>query len=70
MGCLSAKSAETKNGKVYVPIKAGVKQLRQIYNINPKVLGAGSFGKVFMAEDKYKTEHKVAIKVIAKTKLS
>ena len=50
MGCLSSSPSPTP--KVYVPIKAGVRQLRQIYNINPKVLGAGSFGKVFLAENK------------------
>lgn len=33
-------------------------------------MGAGSFGKVFVAENKQNRDHKVAIKVIAKAKLT
>jgi serine/threonine protein kinase len=64
MGCFSSTNLSNPKTTRFVPIKAGVKQLRQIYNINPKVLGAGSFGKVFLAENKQNVEHKVAIKVI------
>jgi serine/threonine protein kinase len=46
-----------------------VHELKQLYNINKKVLGSGSFGKVFMAEIKADASHQVAIKVIAKAKL-
>lgn len=45
-------------------VRAGVTQLRMNYNINPKLLGSGSFGKVFQAENKADNTHKVAIKVI------
>lgn len=45
-------------------------ELKQQYNINKKVLGSGSFGKVFQAENKADNSHQVAIKVIAKAKLS
>jgi hypothetical protein len=48
MGCLSStNSSSTKDKKGTPVIKAGVAQLRQMYNINPKILGSGSFGKVF-----------------------
>ena len=40
-----------------------------LYNIG-KVLGSGSFGKVFLGENKADTDMKVAIKVISKSKLS
>jgi serine/threonine protein kinase len=40
-----------------------------LYNIG-KVLGSGSFGKVFLAENKADPDQKVAIKVISKSKLS
>ncbi len=40
-----------------------------LYNIK-NVLGSGSFGKVFLGENKADTSHKVAIKVISKSKLS
>jgi calcium-dependent protein kinase len=40
-----------------------------LYNIK-NVLGTGSFGKVFLAENKADNSHKVAIKVISKSKLT
>lgn len=46
MGCMSSRNSNV-TARHHVTVKAGVKQLRQIYNINPKVLGAGTFGKVF-----------------------
>ncbi len=82
MGCFASTntSKEKSGGKgssnlpkqlvnTNVQTKADVKQLRQCYNINPKVLGSGSFGKVFLAENKQDTSHVVAIKVIHKAKL-
>lgn len=82
MGCLSAKQAQPIRGAAvqanYNPpsaipapearrtSRAGVHELKQYYNINKKVLGSGSFGKVFQAENKADTTHQVAIKVIAK----
>lgn len=40
-----------------------------IYNINPKLLGSGTFGKVFQAENKADKSLKVAIKVLHKSKM-
>jgi len=80
MGCLSAKQAQPIRGataqnempsailpaQVRKTSRAGVHELKQYYNINKKVLGSGSFGKVFQAENKADNTHQVAIKVIAK----
>lgn len=40
--------------------------LKATYKIDNKVLGAGSFGKVFVATDKQNSKFKVAVKVISK----
>lgn len=50
----------------------GVKELKQNYLIddNTKVLGAGSFGKVFLTHNKKKQNFQVAIKVLNKKKLA
>lgn len=45
--CIAAKS---KPG--FVDSKANVENLKATYNIDMKVLGAGSFGKVFLAQNK------------------
>lgn len=45
---------------------AGIKELRMTYNIG-KLLGNGSYGKVYLATNKANPEFKVAIKVINKT---
>ena len=78
MGCLSSKSASASsptpttlpNATRKTSINAGVQELKQLYNIDKKVLGSGSFGKVFKAENKADPSIQVAIKVIAKEKLS
>ena len=81
MGCLSAKQAQPNKASGSAPTqelsaqarrssRAGVHELKQQYNINKKVLGSGSFGKVFQAENKADNSHQVAIKVITKQKLS
>ena len=75
MGCISSTSSKSKSDgpakrNTAPAIKAGVAQLKLIYNINPKVLGSGSFGKVFLAENKADPTFKVAIKVISKQKLT
>jgi len=51
--------------------KQGAKELKNNYNIDndTKVLGSGSFGKVFLTFNKHNTEHQVAIKVLNKKKL-
>jgi len=42
-----------------------VKELRATYNIG-RLLGNGSYGKVFYAVNKHDKQHKVSIKVIEK----
>ena len=64
--CLSEKT----KGSEYVDSKANVQQLKDAYDIDMKVLGAGSFGKVFLAKSKKDASIKVAVKVIKKTHLS
>lgn len=50
----SATPASNSNRR---PSRAGVHELKQQYNINKKVLGSGSFGKVFQAENKADPSH-------------
>ena len=49
----------------------GVHELKQNYHINAdtRVLGAGAFGKVFLAKNKHDASFEVAIKVLDKVKL-
>lgn len=49
---------------------ATVESLKMTYDINMKVLGSGSYGKVFLAENRKDKSIHVAIKVIKKTGLS
>lgn len=63
--CMSVKEKK----KEYVDSKANVEALKNRYDINMKVLGSGSYGKVFLAEDK-KDSSKIAIKVIKKSGMS
>lgn len=72
MGCITSvqdNSAKHKN----LPHKhnAGVHQLKQNYSISAetRVLGAGSFGKVFLSNSIANPDFKVAIKVLNKEKL-
>ena len=72
MGCFNSKESSVQKFRLSTlpSTRQGVAQMRLQYNINPKVLGSGSFGKVFQAENKADPSHKVAIKVINKQKLS
>lgn len=62
--CMSAKTK-----KEYVGSRADVNNLKALYNIDMKVLGAGSFGKVFLAQNKSDPAMEIAIKVIKKAGL-
>ena len=67
MGCFNSTTGTSK-GDIITPAKvsnSGVNELKMLYNIK-NVLGSGSFGKVFLAENKADTSHKVAVKVISK----
>jgi serine/threonine protein kinase len=55
---------------MYVTSKANVDVLKSTYDINMKVLGSGSYGKVFLAENRKDRSIKIAIKVIKKSGLS
>jgi len=50
-------------------VEGATSQIKKKYKIETKVLGAGAFGKVFMATSVADSNFKVAIKVISKKKL-
>ena len=64
--CLSPKEKKEH----FVDSKANVETLKSIYEINMKVLGSGSYGKVFLAKNKKDESIKCAIKVIKKANMS
>ena len=77
MGCLNStnaeKSTESANRRVQIKSNEGRKQqgvheLKQNYHIDAKtkVLGVGTFGRVFQTYNKFNTDHLVAIKVLDK----
>jgi calcium-dependent protein kinase len=77
MGCFSSKATNSTtprpaalSDRRKVSANAGVNELKHFYNIDKQVLGSGSFGKVFKAKNKSDASQNVAIKVIAKQKLS
>jgi serine/threonine protein kinase len=47
---------------------AGIQELRNSYQIG-RLLGNGSYGKVYLATNKSNKEHKVAVKVINKQEM-
>jgi serine/threonine protein kinase len=73
--CIGAKSTKNsskmKNGVLKGTQKMGAKELKLNYLItnDTKILGQGSFGKVFLTHNISNPEHKVAIKVMNKKKL-
>jgi hypothetical protein len=73
MGCMNTKknSSDMSSKKDHLKGVSGVKELKLNYKISPdtKVLGAGSFGKVFLSESIEDPSFKVAIKVLNKKKL-
>jgi calcium-dependent protein kinase len=62
--CISEKKGSDE--RKYVASKATVEKLKQQYEINMKVLGSGSYGKVFLAENKQDRSIRIAIKVMNK----
>ena len=68
--CLKAKE-DSHHGKErkFIQSKATLADLKETYDIDQKVLGSGSYGKVFKACDKKDKTLEIAIKVINKSKL-
>ena len=50
--CLQMKSSHGHGERRYVKSTATLKDLKETYDIDEKVLGSGSYGKVFKAADK------------------
>ena len=72
MGCLQSKQGSGAGGKNLnsIEVKTGdYKVLSKKYEINPKCLGAGNFGKVFLGTSVADKSFKVAIKTLPKAKL-
>ena len=67
MGSLCSKSPSER---IYVHSKAKYRDLIRTYKLDHQSLGKGSFGSVYKAENRDNSRHKLAIKVINKTKLS
>ena len=65
MGCCQTLNTDTRNSQRVV-----ANNLTKLYEIDPKVLGAGSFGKVFLAHNKKNRDFRVAVKVISKIKFA
>ena len=65
--CFAPKDARKKE---FVESKANVETLKALYEINMKVLGSGSYGKVFLAKNKKDATIQIAIKVIKKVNMS
>ena len=66
--CLSDKKSNVQ--KKFVQSQSSVDKLRSQYDINRKVLGSGSFGKVFLAQNKEDPTIQIAIKVMNKRDMS
>ena len=55
--------------KKFIKSAATLADLKETYDIDQNVLGSGSYGKVFRANDKKDKSMQIAIKVINKSKL-
>jgi serine/threonine protein kinase len=76
MGCISSSLKDEKNTMVtkknFDPKSfkfLDYRVLTTAYTITPKVLGAGNFGKVFLAKSIANPDFKVAIKTLNKKKI-
>ena len=58
-----------KQGGAKAPNRRGASEIKRKYNVEQKVLGAGSFGKVFLAKSIADSDFVVAIKAIQKKKM-
>lgn len=69
--CLKAKNTHDHcaRERKFIKSKATLADLKETYDIDQKVLGSGSYGKVFKAADKKDATMQIAIKVINKKKL-
>lgn len=66
--CMSAKNGASE--PKFVMSKAKSKDMQRLYDIDSKkLLGEGSYGKVFKASNKKDKTIEIAIKAIAKAKL-
>ena len=61
---------EQKRVRKFVNSQATYDDLKNQYDIDEKILGAGSYGKVFSAKDKKDPSHIVAVKCIDKYRLT
>jgi hypothetical protein len=64
---MSSKNS-TKQPK-FIMSKAATKEMKLLYDIDTKLLGEGSYGRVFRATNKKDKTIAIAIKAIAKAKL-
>jgi len=66
--CLSGQDVSTN--KKFVDSRASVEVLKSSYKIDLKVLGSGSFGRVFLAQNIKDPSSKMAVKVMKKQHMS
>ena len=67
-GCLTSEKEKPSGKRKFIDSQAKVTDLKATYDIG-EVLGSGSFGKVFVANDKKNDSFKLAIKCINKKHL-